>query len=221
MSEKIVIDINNVYLKSDRGSIVFKNLSFKLNAGRTVVITGGAGSGKSSLVELIIGEKAPEDGSVEVFGELVKPRRRGQIKKLRRKIGAVGGLFSLIPGLTVAENITFPLILTAERSAVKKDRLFKMLSEFSLLKQAFEYPQNLTRVENTLVQYARATIANQPLLIIDEPSAGLDKTTYERIFDYLVKVSLSGRSMIILCSERPSSEIPNTDYYQLENGVLV
>jgi ABC-type multidrug transport system ATPase subunit len=90
-----------------------------------------------------------------------------------------------------------------------------------LLKQASEFPRRLTRVENSLVQFARASIANQPLIIIDEPSAGLDLKTYQRIFEYLVKLSLSGRSMVILSSETPPGEIPNTDFYRIEQGTLV
>ncbi|MEA1981135.1 MAG: ATP-binding cassette domain-containing protein [candidate division Zixibacteria bacterium] len=221
MSEKIIVELNNIFKQSDRGFQLFKDLNFSLKAGETAVIIGGAGSGKSSLIELIIGERFPDEGSIEVFGVQVKKHRKGRLKKIRRKIGGVGGLFSLVPSFTVSENITFPLVLNAEKKAIKKERLFKMLTEFSLLKQAKEYPRKLTRVESSLVQYARASIANQPLLIIDEPLAGLDKHTYKRIFDYLVKVSLSGRSMIVLCSEMPEETIPNTKFYRLENGTLV
>jgi ABC-type molybdenum transport system ATPase subunit/photorepair protein PhrA len=95
-----------------------------------------------------------------------------------------------------------------------------VLTEFSLLKQASEYPHSLTRVENTLTQFARASIANQPLLLIDEPMAGLDRGTWERVHQVLEKVALSGRSMMILTSELPPQELPETSYYQLENGVL-
>ena len=221
MSSKLVIELDNVYMTSDRGDEVFRDLNLKLEAGRTAVITGPAGSGKSSLAELMVGERFADDGSVAIFGEIIKPGRRRLVKKIRKKIGGIGGIFSLIPSFTVAENITFPLVLTAERKSVRRDRLLKMLTEFSLLKQASEFPRRLTRVENSLVQFARASIANQPLIIIDEPSAGLDLKTYQRIFEYLVKLSLSGRSMVILSSETPPGEIPNTDFYRIEQGTLV
>ena len=113
------------------------------------------------------------------------------------------------------------MILSGEKKKVRKERLLKMLTEFSLLKQSGEYPENLTRVENTLVQFARASVAHQPLLIIDEPLAGLDKKTYQRIYDYLVKLSLSGQSMIILSSETLDKGLPNTDSYLIMNGALV
>jgi len=126
-----------------------------------------------------------------------------------------------MPSLTVAENITFPLVLSGERRKVQRERLLKMLTEFSLLKQAGEYPRSLTRVENTLVQLARASVAHQPLILIDEPLAGLDRKTYQRIFEYLISVSLSGRSMIILSSDTLPQQLPNADYYQIVDGALV
>ncbi len=221
MVQNVLVELNNVYLKSDRGGHVFQNLSFTLNTGRSAVITGSAGLGKTSLVELLVGLRPVQGGSVEVMGQTVKPERARTVKLVRRKVGGVGGIFGLMPSLTVAENISFPLILAGERRRVRRERLLKMLTEFSLLRQAGEYPHSLTRVENTLVQFARASIAHQPLMLIDEPLAGLDRKTYQRILEYLVSVSVSGRSMIILSSEILSQELPNTDYYQIVDGTLV
>ena len=221
MAQDVLVELNNVYLKSDRGGQVFRDLSFTLEAGRSVVITGAAGSGKTSLAELLVGLRPVQSGSVEVMGQTIKAKKVRTIKQVRRKIGGVGGIFGLMPSLTVAENITFPLVLAGERRRIRRERLLKMLTEFSLLKQAGEYPHSLTRVENTLVQFARASIAHQPLMLIDEPLAGLDRKTYQWIFEFLVSVSLSGRSMIILSSEILSQELPNTDYYQIIDGALV
>ncbi|UCE23732.1 MAG: ATP-binding cassette domain-containing protein [Candidatus Zixiibacteriota bacterium] len=222
MSDRTVVNLSNVYLTSDRGFEVFQDLNFSLKAERSAIITGAAGSGKSLLVELLIGRRFADSGSVEVLGEaLNKPGRRRIIKRVRRQIGGVGGIFALVPSYTVSENITFPLVLGAARKKVRKERLMKMLTEFSLLKQAGTLPQRLTRVEHTLVQLARATVANQPLIIIDEPLAGLDQKTYERIYEYMVKLALSGRSMIILSGETLPTNFPNTDRYQIMNGALV
>ncbi|MBN1212613.1 MAG: ATP-binding cassette domain-containing protein [candidate division Zixibacteria bacterium] len=216
-----IVELKDVFLRNDRGGHVFRDLNLTIEAGRSAVITGAAGSGKTSLAELLIGVRFAESGLVILFDEVMKRGKKRIIKRVRKKIGGVGGVFGLLPSLTVAENITLPMVISGVRKKIQQERLLKLLSEFSLLKQAGEYPPNLTRVESYLVQFARASIAGQPLIIIDEPSAGLDRKTYERIFEYLVKVSLSGRSMIILTSEIPSQQIPETDYYQIENGALV
>ena len=221
MKESKVVELNNVYLKSDRGDQLFRDLSLSLEAGRVAIVVGGAGSGKSSLVQLLIGARRPDSGSVELFGELVSSGRNSIIRRTRRKIGGIGGTFGLVPSFSVADNVSYPLVLKAEKKKIIKDRLFKMLTEFSLLKQAGEYPSRLTRVEKTLVQFARASIANQPLIIIDEPAAGLDPNTFERVLDFPTRVSLSGGSMIIVASDTLPREIHNAATYQLINGALL
>ncbi len=217
---KPIVELTNVALMSDRGSTVFRDLNLKVLPGRSAVIVGSAGSGKTSLMDLLIGRRLADTGSVEVFGELIRKRHGRVIRRIRKRIGGVGGPFGLLPLLTVAENITLPLILTATRRKIRRERLRKSLAEFSLLNQAGQYPANLTRVEKTMVQMARASVANQSLIIIDEPLSGLDVKTYRRIAEYLVKVAVSGRSMIILASEPLTREIPETDYFEIVNGVL-
>ncbi|KAA3635893.1 MAG: ATP-binding cassette domain-containing protein [Calditrichaeota bacterium] len=221
MSDKTVIELSNVYLKTDRGNDLFLDLNFSLKSGESAIIYGAAGSGKSVLVELLIGRRFVDSGAVEVFGKNVKKRKKRIIRSIRKKVGGVGGIFSLVPTFTVAENITYPLVLAGESKKVIKDRLMKMLTEFSLLKQASEYPDKLTRVEKMLVQFARANVAHQPLIIIDEPLAGLDHKTYDRIYEYMGKLALSGLSLFIVSSLELKSDLPKTRSFQLVNGVLV
>lgn len=215
-----VIELQNIHMRTDRGGHVFRDLNLKVESGQSAVIVGSSGCGKTSLAELIVGLRFPETGSVRLFGDELKRRRRRTIRIARKRIGGVGGPFGLLPSLTVSENITLPLVIAGERQKLQRERLLRMLSEFSLLKVAGKYPENLTRVEYSLVQFARAAIANQPLIIIDEPSAGLDAKTYRRVFEFLVKVALSGRSMLILASEPAGREIPGAVTYNLVNGEL-
>jgi len=220
MSSENVVELTNVFVTSDRGETIFQDVSLTLAPGRSLMISGPAGSGKTTLVELLLGLRFPDAGSVELFGRCLRPRPRRVLKRIRRRIGGVGGVYDLVPSFTVAENVMVPLVLASERKRVRRDRLMQVLTEFNLLKQASLYPSRLTRVEYTLAQFARASIANQPLLVIDEPSAGLDPATYKRIFEYLVRVSVSGRSMIILSSEEKSGTLPQCDYKKIHDGCL-
>jgi putative ABC transport system ATP-binding protein len=213
--------MHNVELKSDRGTPVFKGLSLTVGAGGAAIIAGPSGSGKSSLLDLVLGRRFAASGSVEIFGKVLTPRGKRKIKGIRRRIGGVGGPFGLIPTLTVADNVLLPLVIAGERPSMQKERLFKTLSELSLLSHASDYPGRLTRVQYTLVQVARSTIANQPLVLIDEPSAGLDQETSAQVFEYLFRVAVSGRSLIIVCSELPPHELPNSRRYRLADGVLI
>jgi len=215
-----VIELENIHMRTDRGGHVFRDLNLKVEPGQSAVIVGSSGCGKTSLAELLVGLRFADNGTVKLFGDTIRRRGRRAIRKARKRIGGVGGPFGLLPMLTVSENITLPLVIAGERQKLQRERLLRMLSEFSLLKVAGQYPENLTRVEYSLVQFARAAIANQPLIIIDEPSAGLDPKTYRRVFEFLVKVALSGRSMLILASEPVGREIPGTVTYNLVNGEL-
>ncbi|MBD3257851.1 ATP-binding cassette domain-containing protein [candidate division GN15 bacterium] len=215
-----VIELNSILLRNERGGYVFRDLSLTLPPGDSVIVTGASGSGKTMLIKLLLGAAFPERGTVKLFGGEIRRRSRRRIKQVRRKIGGVGGMFSLMPSLTVAENIAYPLMLQATPRKAVRERLLKMLSEFALLKLANQYPSHLTRVENHLVQFARAAIGNQPLILIDEPAAGLDPENHARVFEFLVKVALSGRSMVIVVSDPPTEQIPNTRLLRLVNGGL-
>lgn len=214
-----LVELENVCARTDRGEEIFGSLNFSLLPGYSAVIVGGAGTGKTTLIELLLGMRSPVYGTIKLFGESID--RRSIIRRTRRKIGGVGGPFGLISTLTVEENILMPLIISGERSSLQKERLSNLLAEFDLLKQARQYPSSLTRVEYTLVQIARASIASQPLMLIDEPSAGLDAKTYLHVVEYLHKASLFGRSMLIMASEKPPLDIPNCSHYTIANGGLV
>lgn len=215
-----LVEMHNVELRSDRGMPVLKGLSLSVEPGNSAIIAGPSGSGKSSLLDLVLGRRFAASGSVEIFGKVLTPRGKRMIRGIRRRIGGVGGPFGLIPTLTVADNVLLPLVIAGERPSMQKERLFKTLSELSLLSHAADYPGRLTRVQYTLVQVARSTIANQPLVLIDEPAAGLDQQTSTQVFEYLFRVAVSGRSLIIVCSELPLHELPNCRRYQLTDGVL-
>lgn len=215
-----IVSLKNVCLRADRGGYVFRDLNLVLKRGRSIVVVGGAGSGKTTLADLLLGIRFAESGEVRLFGKEIKKRSRRTIRKIRTRIGGVGGRFDLVPSLTVADNIRLPLVIGSARKRMVKERLRKVLSEFHLLKLAGKYPHELTRVEHTLAQFARACVHNQPLMLIDEPMAGLDTNTYMRVAESLVREALAGRSMVILMSQEPATTIPNTEVVQLSGGVL-
>lgn len=222
MSEQTaIIDISDLYLKSDQGEDIFCGLNLRLLSGQSACISGPAGSGKSSLVEIILGLRRVESGSVEVFERTMSPRARRSQLWVRRRTGGVGGLFGLVPALTVEQNILLPLAIDGVPHNLQKDKLESVLNSFALTRVATQYPQSLTRVENTLVQFARASIADQPLLIIDEPSAGLDTQTYDRVFEYLVTASVGGRSMLIFSTEPQTRQLPFTSYRRIDSRRLI
>jgi len=215
-----LVDLQHLKVKNPRGDFVFTDLCLTIEAGKSVVVTGPAGSGKTMIAQLLAGLIRPMEGEMELFGEPVRPRGKRQWRKLRRKIGGVGGPWELIPSLSVTENVLLPMIAMGERPHIQKERLWKLLGEFGLTKVATHHPGNLTRVETMLCQIARASIAGQPLVVLDEPSSGLDNQTYLHVCEFMVKATVSGQSLLLLSSDPPPREIPASRQLRIVNGHL-
>ncbi|MBI5266024.1 MAG: ATP-binding cassette domain-containing protein [candidate division Zixibacteria bacterium] len=220
-SDRHLVELHNVEMKSSRGESIFRDLNLTIEAGATALVAGSSGTGKTSLLDLIIGRRFPDSGSVEVFGKVLRKRRKRHLRAVRRRIGGIGGRFELVPSMTVSDNILLPLVISGERRAIQRELLHQILAELSLTSLAGDYPHELTRVQYTLAQVARATVANQPLILIDEPAAGLDQGTLARVFEYLFKMAVSGRAMLIVCSELPVHKLPGAREYRLSEGMLI
>lgn len=215
-----LVDLQHLKVKNPRGDFVFTDLCLTIEAGKSVVIMGPAGSGKTMIAQLLAGLVRPTEGEMELFGEPVLKRSQRQWRRLRRKIGGVGGPWGLISSLSVTENVLLPMVVMGERPQIQKERLWKLLGEFGLTKVATHHPANLTRVENMLCQIARASIAGQPLIVLDEPSSGLDSLTYLQVSEFMVKATVSGQSLLLLSSDQPPREIPGSRQLRIVNGHL-
>lgn len=219
-AKPMLIRMDNVFLSTDTREPIFRNLSFSLADGDSAVLIGGAGCGKTSFLELLVGLRFAESGAIELFGQQLKRGRTRAIRSVRRRIGGVGGPFTLIPSMTLRENVAVPLVVSGDGSKLLNDRLTRTLTDLSLLHLSGRFPRQLTRVESTLAQLARATVAGQSLVLIDEPLAGLDRATVEKLLDYLTKLSWSGQSLVITTTEPLPVALTRCVTRRFQNGSL-
>ncbi|HHI02139.1 MAG TPA: ABC transporter ATP-binding protein [candidate division Zixibacteria bacterium] len=216
-----IIELVDVALSGHGGKKIFAHLNFSLPESETAVISGPTGAGKTQMVKLIIGNLSPDAGSVFIFGKFVKVNKPWQLAGIRKKIGGVGGAFRLISYQTVYENLLYPMILNKKAVSFQKNRIEQILSRFDLIGRRNEMAGNLSQGEKIETMLARAIIADQPLLLIDEPLAGVDDKMAERIKRLLVRLSTAGHSMVILTSNPDRLGIPGSINLRLENGGLV
>jgi putative ABC transport system ATP-binding protein len=214
-----MIELVNIKLRG-HGGLIFDDLNFNLPAGKTAIINGPTGSGKTSMIELLLGIRKPESGLVLVFGKAIKSGRRLQLASIRKRIGGVGGLFDLISYQTVYENLVHPLVLNNHSIRTRKTKIENSLKRFNLMKLKNECAANLSRGEKMLVMMARSIIADQPLLMIDEPLAGVDDIMAARLKEHLVRLSMAGHTMIILTSKKGNFGLPGGLEYTLDEGGL-
>ncbi|UCD95557.1 MAG: ABC transporter ATP-binding protein [Candidatus Zixiibacteriota bacterium] len=212
-----LVDITHTH--SD-GARLFDGLNFHLKSGEMAVIYGSTGIGKTTLVELIIGKRAPQSGTVVVFGEKIDPGSERLVAKTRQKIGGVGGLFRPISYQTVYENLVYPLILRGDRTSSCRSRVTRVLSQLNLIGKKGETAGNLSRGERILLMLGRAIIADQPLLLIDEPLAGLDTQMSSEVLKLLHRLSVAGHSMMIMTTGQTDLQVPNATVHEIRDGRL-
>ncbi len=217
---KHVIELIDISLTINAGVKIFDGLDFSLQSGETALISGPPGMRKISLVELIIGSYGPDSGAVLVFEKKLNVKKERAVARMRRKIGGVGGIFDFVSYQSVYENINYPLILKSESASSRKKKVMQILTKYGLLGKKGEKARNLSRGEKILTMLARATIADQPLLLIDEPLAGLHSDMALKVNDILKNLSVAGHSMLILTTNGSALQLPNASEFFFENGRL-
>jgi phospholipid/cholesterol/gamma-HCH transport system ATP-binding protein len=165
---------------------VLAGASLEVARGARVGLIGPAAAGKSVLCKLACGLEQPDRGAVEVLGETLAGRREASLGPLRRRIGMLFQSYALFDFLTVEENVAFPL---EQRGGHEPDaiaaRVAERLRAVGLAGSERKLVAELSGGMKKRVGIARATVADPELVIYDEPSAGLDPVTTQKIYDLL------------------------------------
>lgn len=163
-----------------------QGVDLRVTAGEMVALTGPSGSGKSTILNLAGLIDAPDAGEVRLRGTTVDARAEHAATLLRRDtIGFVFQGFNLIPVMTVAENVDYPLFLAGLPSAERRTRVAAMLDAVGLTEHAQHRPDALSGGQRQRVAIARALVKRPALVIADEPTASLDSHTAEQMLDLM------------------------------------
>jgi putative ABC transport system ATP-binding protein len=163
---------------------VLNQVSFSLETGHTLAITGHSGSGKTTLLSLIAGLDSPDTGSIFLDGKDICTMNQAELTRYRAgKIAMIFQSFHLMPHLTAQENISLPLeILQQDRI---KARTHTVLEQVGLTHRAGHLPGQLSGGECQRVAIARALIVQPALILADEPTGNLDAKTGKMVADLL------------------------------------
>ncbi len=179
------------------GYEALKEVSFALEPGELVFLTGRSGAGKSTLLKLIPAIERPSAGSVIVNGQNVGALKRAAIPYLRRNIGLVFQDQKLLYDRSVYDNVMLPLAFSghAPKEAAKRARA--ALDKVGLLAREKANPVQLSGGEQQRVAIARAVVNRPALLIADEPTANLDAESARRILDTFVEFNRVGVTVLL------------------------
>ena len=187
---------------SGRLLTILDDVSFTVQAGKTVAIIGASGSGKSTLLGLLAGLDLPSSGDVQVDGQSLFARDEEQRARWRaEEVGFVFQSFQLLPAMTALENVMLPLELAAHPRA--RQTAEALLARVGLAERAGHYPRTLSGGEQQRVALARAFAVSPRLLFADEPTGSLDHATGERVIDLLFEMNRDFGATLILVTHDP------------------
>jgi cell division transport system ATP-binding protein len=174
-----------------------REVSFRINKGEFVVLTGPSGAGKTTLLRLLYRDDLPSEGDVEVLGASLVGLGRSQVAALRRSIGVVFQDAKLLPVRTVYENVAFVLrVLGTPRREITA-RAFDALRVVGLSARAQAYPTQLSQGEAQRAALARAIVRRPPLLLADEPTGNLDESMASEIVGVLKDIGAGGTTIVL------------------------
>ena len=176
--------------KSFSGVNVLNDISTSFERGKTNVIIGQSGSGKTVFLKSLIGLHQPDAGRIGFDGVYLDELERNEQRELRKAMGMVFQGSALFDSMTVAENVCFPMqMFTTYSEKEKKDQVDRVLNRVNLVDAHHKYPAELSGGMKKRVAIARAIVLNPRYLFCDEPNSGLDPRTAILIDDLIQEIT--------------------------------
>ncbi len=204
----------------DPNVVALRDVSFVIEKGDFVFVVGASGSGKSTIIRLLLKELEPTRGRIMVGGRDLTRLRRSKVPLLRRNIGCVFQDFKLLPSRTAAENVAYALKVQGERPDLIRKKVPEALSLVGLAHKATSLPDELSGGEQQRVSIARAVVNHPPLLICDEPTGNLDPDTSVGIMQLLYRINRAGTTVLMATHDREMVDKMRKRVIALDEGRL-
>jgi cell division transport system ATP-binding protein len=210
-------------VKTYRGSTkpALNGVNLDVERGDFVFLVGASGSGKSSLMRLILREDVPNAGNVLVLGENLGRISARRVPYFRRRLGVVFQDFRLLPNKTVYENVAFSLRVIGKSRGFIETAVPDVLRLVGLYEKAARLPSELSGGEQQRVAVARALVNKPDILLADEPTGNLDPKTSQEIMKLLDRINLSGTTVVMATHDRSIVDRMQRRVVELANGEIV
>ena len=198
-----------------------ENVSFFIEKGEFVFLTGPSGAGKTTILKMIIREIMPTSGSVMFEGVSLDDLKKKGIPYLRQEVGVVFQNYKLLEERTVKENIGVALAIKNVSPQERDERTRGVLTMVGLADKESLFPSQLSGGELQRAALARALVVNPKLIFADEPTGNLDRETANVIIELLAKVNKEGKTVIVATHDLEMVRKYKKRVLKLEKGKLV
>jgi phospholipid/cholesterol/gamma-HCH transport system ATP-binding protein len=211
--------------KSFGSQTVLNGISLSVNRGETLAVLGRSGTGKSVLLRVIIGLQKPDSGSVRIHGQDIAGLALDEMGEIRKKMGFLFQHAALYDSLTVEQNVAFPLEHHKKEmsKAERGDRVRQLLTEVGMENAAAKTPSDISGGMQKRVGLARALALEPDILLLDEPTAGLDPISSGEIDDLVLKLQQQHHmaSIVVTHDLRSAKTIANRLALLNEGDVVI
>ena len=192
-------DVSRIFSVGGQEVRAMDHVSLDVGRGEYLSIMGPSGSGKSTLLNIIGLLDTPNSGAYLLEGRDVTSLSDLQLADVRsRKIGFIFQFFHLIPPLTALQNIELPLLLAGIAKKERTSRSSRLIEEFGLSGRQHHRPDELSGGQRQRVAIARAVINQPAVLLADEPTGNLDRTSGAEIIDLLEQLNTGGQTLVVV-----------------------
>jgi putative ABC transport system ATP-binding protein len=214
--------LTKYYVRGDQVIPVLVDIDLDVAAGDYIALMGPSGSGKSTLLNMIAGIDKPSSGEIRVAGVDIARLSDADLAPWRAThVGFIFQFYNLMPVLTAFGNIELPLQLTSLSRRERRERVETALALVGLTDRATHLPNELSGGQQQRVAIARALISDPTLIVADEPTGDLDRTTAEEILGLLERLNDELGKTVIMVTHDPKAAEKAHRLVHLEKGVLV
>jgi len=216
-----MIKFKNVSKIYGHETYALKNASFNVKPGEFVSIVGQSGTGKTTIIRMIIAEEKPSKGHVVIGDWDITKIRAREVPVLRRQIGVIFQDFKLLPKKTIFENVAFGMEVAGIKQQRMKEIIPQVLKIVGLEGKEDRFPRQISGGEQQRTVIARSLVHRPKILVADEPTGNLDSINSQEIISLLKKINEYGTTVILVTHNREIVNSLRKRVITLDQGSII